>query len=1101
MTGLARTTVQEPDFATGASASFGDARRAAYTLEARTVGLNPEGRLEREIQSDTVRAVMAASGIYDPETLDPRFSEDLMQELADSSFLTTPETRNRVREEMVELGLEVPQELDEDWIAQRRESVMTEVRAEREQARAVLSRASQGERLFGGLVGGVQAGFTDPVNLATLPLAAPMRVGALGRIGFEAALNASIEAGQTGTRNRFLEAVGEEGESVLENAAMGAIFGGAFQSAFEVIGAGARGLARMRNLPLPDITRFLNAPAVDRFLTAATRSSRPEERELGRLAIQDREDATAVGVRDDRENEDHITRAQQAFDVATEGSDLAISDRPVIDGGAPVAARTGDVEMVSPGDLLVQPEVFQFRQADVTDPATGTTDLLRGVTEWVPERAGAIIVFEYEGGARAVADGHQRTALATRIAAETGEDIRLPAFVFRESDGYTPEDIRVAAAMANIAQAGRGMTNAMAVDAARVLRIRPEAINQLPSGPGIARARNLSALSDDAFGMVINGRVPENYAELVGELIDDPRIHAQVLQLLERTRPENRTQAEAIVRQAAEAPVVEATQDSLFGPEETAEALFLERARVLDQTLRILRRDRDTFRTLTERQGAIREAGNELNEATNAQVRQTTEQALQVVQRLANRTGPIAEALNNGAQTYRETGRLTDAARRVADVAREALRRDGLSGSGAGAGVTAAEPPPPRAARPDPNEGFSDPENGPAVESQIRDTNFANTGANQSAAPQRFESQEAAIEDLAIRIAAGADRGVIDGHPAVREAVRRMQELEADPTNRRQGYDTDQWHESRRYQIDGETVVGTEAAMPRFIQTAEEFAGPEGPTRNRQATIILGPPAAGKSDIAELLAERQRMAIVDSDEIKKTLPEYQEGIGASAVHEESGDLMADMMDRMMQDGTDMMVPKVGGNPDSIRRLIADLQQNGYTVSVVGMDVTPENAYSRMVARFVATGRIIPPSYMDRIGDNPTLTYSALRDAGDADGFAMIDNNGERFGPKPITDRAGEIDPLRGASDGDAFEGRTPEPGDGGADQRPPDGAGEATDAFERGTVNADLYDQVPLAQAMDEDGNMVAVTRSRAELEAEMAAEESALDVMETCIR
>ena len=107
------------------------------------------------------------------------------------------------------------------------------------------------------------------------------------------------------------------------------------------------------------------------------------------------------------------------------------------------------------------------------------------------------------------------------------------------------------------------------------------------------------------------------------------------------------------------------------------------------------------------------------------------------------------------------------------------------------------------------------------------------------------------------------------------------------------------WHQSRIYKIDGEEVVGTKSAMVKFEEQAETLAykelglDPGTIARNKEVTIILGPPAAGKSTIANEIAVANRSAILDSDEIKKTLPEFEGGKGTGAVHEESSSLSKD----------------------------------------------------------------------------------------------------------------------------------------------------------------------------------------------------------------
>lgn len=289
--------------------------------------------------------------------------------------------------------------------------------------------------------------------------------------------------------------------------------------------------------------------------------------------------------------------------------------------------------------------------------------------------------------------------------------------------------------------------------------------------------------------------------------------------------------------------------------------------------------------------------------------------------------------------------------------------------------------------------------------------------ADLAAAQLRGEVQRVAdlspdMNELAELVGRGADPSEIEASPAVIEALAKMQELAERETIGIDGYGGDDWHALRQYVFDGEVIVGTDEALQRWASDAKSFAGNEGPAFDRLATIILGPPASGKSSIAEELALHRRAAILDSDEIKKTLPEYDGGIGAARVHEESSDLANELELALRSEGVNLIVPKVGNSPNSIRSVIERFKSDGYRVHVVNMAVAPDEAYRRMIGRFISTGRIIPPDYMRSIGDGPSATFIDLKREGLADGYAEIDNNGARNSAREVREIAGE-NPFEG----------------------------------------------------------------------------------------
>jgi len=270
--------------------------------------------------------------------------------------------------------------------------------------------------------------------------------------------------------------------------------------------------------------------------------------------------------------------------------------------------------------------------------------------------------------------------------------------------------------------------------------------------------------------------------------------------------------------------------------------------------------------------------------------------------------------------------------------------------------------------------------------------------------------------ELKALILAGASRSEIDNHVALLTVLDEMQNREA--TTEQPGYGSEEWHENRAYKVDGVEVKGTEAALEAWETQAQELAWKETgrtvePIRNeREATILIGPPAAGKSTIANEIAVARGAMILDSDEIKKSIPEFDRGRGSAAVHEESTELLKSVQAVSMAAGANIVQSKIGDNPVSIQRLITQYKEAGYSVTLVNMAVTPENAYLRNVSRFVDIERIVHPDYIDSIGTKPSSTYAFLMLNNAADGFAEIDNNGGFTDPKPILSRQG-LDPLRG----------------------------------------------------------------------------------------
>lgn len=200
---------------------------------------------------------------------------------------------------------------------------------------------------------------------------------------------------------------------------------------------------------------------------------------------------------------------------------------------------------------------------------------------------------------------------------------------------------------------------------------------------------------------------------------------------------------------------------------------------------------------------------------------------------------------------------------------------------------------------------------------------------------------------------------------------------------------TEAFWNSRRY-AGGKNYSDT---IDGLIATAEQYAGTGGVKQERKARILLGPPAAGKSTSAERIAETEGYAIVDSDDAKKVILEFDGGLGASAVHEESGFMGAEVPAEMMGKGDNVIPPLVGSSPGSIEKRIELLKKAGYSVTVDLVDVNPDEAARRMASRAMRTGRHISSGYFMSIGDKPKQTYDGLKAKYSDSGFGTINGNG------------------------------------------------------------------------------------------------------------
>ncbi len=803
------------------------------------------------------------------------------------------------------------------------------------------------------------------------------------------------------------------------------------------------------------------------------------------------------------EHQSRLTKAQAAIENNMAPNITPEPNAPVKPAVEAEAADNldGVLYTLDPEQIEVDAKTFQFKAGG---DEFGVTERLQGVTVWDKYKAGMVTVYEYADGRLAIADGHQRLGLAKRIRSQDpSQEVKIIGYKLREVDGVSPEEARVIAAMKNIAE-GTGTS----IDAAKVLRVEPGRLSELPPRSELVRqARDMMALSDQAFGAIINEVIPANYGAIVGRLIDDPNLQDAAIQVLAKSEPSNAFQAESIVRQVREAGAEEVEQISLFGEELVTESYYVERAKVLDRAYKELRRDKAAFETLVRNSERLEAEGNVLVKEANERKANTDGQTIALLQTLANRKGPLSDALNQAARTARDTNSYVEATRGFLDAVRGSIESgdfDRISSGDIGRAVDGT-----------PQISRSEIEREPALEGFDEPTGIASERQADQLIDDMFGSDEVDVDSVAglkRLLDESPTRDQIENHPSV---IKALDDMEARPeTIGLEGYNTEAWHNSRVYKIDDQDVISTAEAMARFELDAEQLAfkelgiDPQPVLRNKELTIVLGPPASGKSTIANELAIANKSAILDSDEIKKALPEYEGGIGAAATHEESSDLAKILQSLMIEQGTNIVLPKVGHTASSIRKVISLYKDKGYKVRIVNMDVTPENAFQRMIGRFVSSGRIIPPAYLDRVGSNPSATYRTLKQEGVADGYAEIDNNGGFNDPKEIKDISGD-NPLLGSSFDVPAGGRTGPDAIRRAERDSAEYSLEKTQPSPDGGIaddinTSDIFDdmdlEVPLGERIDpETGDVLPATMTLRDLKAQMDQEDAMINRLEFC--
>lgn len=175
----------------------------------------------------------------------------------------------------------------------------------------------------------------------------------------------------------------------------------------------------------------------------------------------------------------------------------------------------------------------------------------------------------------------------------------------------------------------------------------------------------------------------------------------------------------------------------------------------------------------------------------------------------------------------------------------------------------------------------------------------------------------------------------------------------------------------------------------------------------RRLDIVIGLPASGKSSaIADTLSAEFKSRIIDNDEAKKMIPQYNSGWGADVVHEES-QLISDSVFKESADRHENIVlPKVGSSSEKlINKYISYAKKQGYTVNIHYVELDRNKALGRMLSRFIEDGRFLQPQLIDKyapIGEKNKIeqSYEYLKGSEFITGYSKWNNDVAR-GDRPV----------------------------------------------------------------------------------------------------
>lgn len=186
-----------------------------------------------------------------------------------------------------------------------------------------------------------------------------------------------------------------------------------------------------------------------------------------------------------------------------------------------------------------------------------------------------------------------------------------------------------------------------------------------------------------------------------------------------------------------------------------------------------------------------------------------------------------------------------------------------------------------------------------------------------------------------------------------------------------------------------------------------------GSTKEGTSYFMGGAPATGKSSIIDSgdVVLPKGILVVDSDEIKGKLPEYNEMIrrkepeSAARAHEESSKLSKDIIKTASKKGFDIVNDGVGdGKYESVVKKVEEQRKAGKRVVANYVTTDTEVSLQRARQRAERTGRKVPEDYIKSMHKEISTLVPKLAKNKIFDELKLYDNNGSK--PKLIFEQKG-----------------------------------------------------------------------------------------------
>ena len=152
-----------------------------------------------------------------------------------------------------------------------------------------------------------------------------------------------------------------------------------------------------------------------------------------------------------------------------------------------------------------------------------------------------------------------------------------------------------------------------------------------------------------------------------------------------------------------------------------------------------------------------------------------------------------------------------------------------------------------------------------------------------------------------------------------------------------------------------------------------------GVNAHKEVEIIIGYPASGKSTLTNRQSYMNHARVIDSDEVKKMIPEYDNGMGATRVHIESNIILKKIISHCVAKGENIILPIVGSKKDKVEQYLELFTKNDYKIKLSVVNLPKNKCMARAIGRFIDFGRYVSPFIINSYNNPDNILKSVIQD--------------------------------------------------------------------------------------------------------------------------